>query len=138
MQYLTDKQKLYRIFKNEPITAFKRNKNIQEINGTHWIEHGRVKKDLKTLKGGICIPCRSKAGNICCKQVKTTTIFKSQQTNKTWKIFHKTNCKRKYAICFMERTICNLQYVGKNKTPFNIRLNNHTKDVKDPKAILAD
>ena len=23
-------------------------------------------------------------------------------------------------------------------TPFNIRLNNHSKDVKDPKTILAD
>ena len=29
-------------------------------------------------------------------------------------------------------------YVGKNETPFNIALNNHKKDVKDPKAILAD
>ena len=36
----------------------------------------------------------------------------------------------------MECTICNLQYIGKNETPFNIRLDNHRKDVKDPKAIL--
>ena len=26
----------------------------------------------------------------------------------------------------------------KNKTPFKIRLNNHRKNVKDPKAIFAD
>ena len=38
----------------------------------------------------------------------------------------------------MESTIFILQYVGKNETPFNIRLNNHRKAVKDPKAILAD
>ena len=38
----------------------------------------------------------------------------------------------------MECTVCNLQYVGKIETLFNIRLNNHRKDVKDPKAILAD
>ena len=74
------------IFKNEPITAFKRNKDIQKIIGTHWIENGRVKKDLKTLKEEKCTPCRSKAENICCKQVKITTIFKTQQTKKTWKI----------------------------------------------------
>ena len=67
------------IFKNEPITAFKQNKKIQEIIGRHWIENGRVNKNLKTLKEGKCTPCRSKAGNICCKQVKTTTRFKSQQ-----------------------------------------------------------
>ena len=38
----------------------------------------------------------------------------------------------------MKGTICNLQHVGQNETPFNIRLSNHRKDVKDPKAILAD
>ena len=70
--------------------------------------------------------------------MKTTTTFKSQQTNKTWKIFHSTNCKTEYAIYLMECIICNLQYDGKSETPFNIRLNNHRKNVKDPKAILAD
>ena len=45
------------IFKNEPITAFKQNKNFQDIIGTHWRENGRVKKDLKVLKEGKCIPC---------------------------------------------------------------------------------
>ena len=30
------------INENEPITAFKRNKNIQEIIWTRWIEHGSV------------------------------------------------------------------------------------------------
>ena len=40
------------ILKNEPITTFKPNKTIQEIIGTHWIKHGRVKKDLKILKEG--------------------------------------------------------------------------------------
>ena len=79
-----------------------------------------------------------KAGNICCKKVKTTTIFRSQQTNKTWKIFQNTNCKAVYATYLMECIICNLQYVGKNETPFKIKLNNHRKDLEDPKAILAD
>ena len=106
--------------------------------GTHWIENGRVKKNLKALKEGKCTPWRSKAGNTCCKQVKTTTTFKNQQTKKTWNIFHNTNCKTEYAVYHMECTIYNLQYVGKNETPFNIRLNNHREDVKDPNATLAD
>ena len=38
----------------------------------------------------------------------------------------------------MECAICNLHYVRKNETPFNIRLNNHRRNVKDPKLILAD
>ena len=68
------------IFKNEAITAFKRNKNLQEITGTHCKENERVEKGLKTLKEGKCTPCRPcrpKAGNIYCKQVKIITIFKS-------------------------------------------------------------
>ena len=38
----------------------------------------------------------------------------------------------------MECTTCNQQYVGKYEAPFNIRLNNHRKDIKDSNAILAD
>ena len=67
--------------------------------------------------------------------MKTTTTFKSQQTKKTWKIFHNINCETEYAIYLMECTIGNL--VGKKETTFN-RLNNHRKDVKIPKAILTE
>ena len=63
---------------------------------------------------------------------------KNQPTNKTWKIFHNTNCKTEPAIYLMEWTICNIQYVGKNETPFKIKLSNHRKDVKNPKAIMSD
>lgn len=41
-------------------------------------------------------------------------------------------------ILWSVHTICNLQCVGKNEIPFNLRLNNHRKDVKDPKTKLAD
>ena len=37
----------------------------------------------------------------------------------------------------MDCTLCNKKYVGKAETAFNIRLNNHKKDNKDPNAILA-
>ena len=128
-------ENLKEMFENEPITTFKRNKNIPEIIGTYWIENRRVKKDLKSLKEGKCTTCRAKTGNICCEQVKTTATFKSQQITKTWKIFH---CETEYVICLMESIIRNQRYVDENETPLSIRLNNHRKDVKDPKAILAD
>ena len=38
----------------------------------------------------------------------------------------------------MESIISNLQYVDKKETLFNIRWNNHRKDVKKLKVILAD
>ena len=38
----------------------------------------------------------------------------------------------------MECAVCKIQYVAKVETAFNIRLNNHKKDVNNPKSILAD
>ena len=41
-----------------------------------------------------------------------------------------------------ERKLCitcyiySIQYIDNSETPFNIRLNNHRKKVKDPNAIL--
>ena len=37
----------------------------------------------------------------------------------------------------MECIFCNKQYVGKVETSFNIRLNNHRKNVKKVDAIMA-
>ena len=37
----------------------------------------------------------------------------------------------------LECTECKIQYVGKAKTEFNIRLNNHRKDEWKPDAITA-
>ena len=37
----------------------------------------------------------------------------------------------------MEYILCNKQYVRKAGTSFNIRLNNHRKDVKKVEAIMA-
>ena len=62
-------------------------KNIQENIGTHWIENGRVKEDKKNLKEYKCAPCSSKVTNICCKQVKTTIIFKNQKQAKLERYF---------------------------------------------------
>ena len=71
--------------------------------------------------------------------MKTTTSFKSQQSNEIWNIIYNVHCKGECAIYLIECTLCNLQYVGKHEILFNIRLkNNHRKDVNDPKAILAD
>ena len=37
----------------------------------------------------------------------------------------------------LEGILCNIQYVGKSETSFNIILNNHRKDVSNPKGIPA-
>ena len=37
----------------------------------------------------------------------------------------------------MECILCNMQYVGKAETAFNLRLNNHRKDTKKPNSNIA-
>ena len=37
----------------------------------------------------------------------------------------------------MECILCKIQYAGKSETPLNLRLNNHKKDVNNPKVIRA-
>ena len=61
------------------------------------------------------------------QQVTNTATFRSNQTNRIFKIYHNLSCKSKYVIYLMECTKCKIQYVGKTETEFNIRLNNHRK-----------
>ena len=67
----------------------------------------------------------------------TTKTFKSNQTNKTFKIFHQVKGKSSFVIYLLECYICNIQYVGKSETPLNIRLSNHRKDIKNANAMPA-
>ena len=50
------------------------------------------------------------------------------QTGETFKIFHQLN---------VQSRICQLQYVGKCKTSFDIRLNNHRKDSNNTNPIVS-
>lgn len=75
--------------------------------------------------------------------MKTTsfTIYKIGQTSIEYSE-QKTaiNCtanSKKKVWSFIQRQICHLQYVCKNKTAFNLRLYNHTKKRKAKNAILA-
>ena len=103
--------------------------NLKELIGSNCIENRKVKRARNTFTIGKSSPCLSKTGNLCCSQLRSTTTFISQQTKEKIKIYHKVNCKSEYVIYFMECTVCNKQYVGKSQTVFNIRLNNHGKEV---------
>ena len=99
--------------------------------GSNKIENNKVKKLKTHKKDGKCTTCLSNNRTLCCKQVRSTSNFESHQTKKTFKIYHQVNCISPWVIYLMECTLCNKQYVGKSETPFNLRLNNHRKDVKN-------
>ena len=64
-----------------------------------------------------------------CKRINKTTTFTSSNY-KIFKIFHSVNFQSSWVIYIIECNICNLQYIGKSKTAFNLCLNNHKNHIK--------
>ena len=125
-------QNLKQVFQNPPVYGFRRNKNLRDIIGQTTLKNNRVVRKNKHLSPGKCTPCRTRNNNLCCKQVLSTSTFKSQQTQEVFKIFHKTNCRSNFVIYLMECKKCKIQYVGKTDNQFNIRLNNHRHGANNP------
>ena len=119
------------------MTAFKRSKNLQEIIGGYTVKQEKVFKKNLTRLNGNSMPCSSTRPSLCCTQVFNIQTFTSQQTKRNFNILHKLTCKSQYVIYLMECILCKIQYVGKSDTPFNLKPNNHRKDVNNPKAITA-
>ena len=122
------------------MTTYKRNKNLCELIGGHILQGGKVfKTHLQIIKGESESCNTTNKSSLCCTQVVNTKTFEIYQTNRTFKIFRKLNCKSSFVIYLMECTLCKIHYVGKAETPFNIRPNNHRKDANgnNPKVIPA-
>ena len=112
------------------LTAFKRNKNLKELiksSTTKW-------KDI--MKKDECYPCSVNNRTLSCKLLIFLSTLKGQQTDKSYSTFNEVNCFSAYVIYLMWWTLSKKQYVGKSETSFNIRLNNHRKEVEKPDAIL--
>ena len=128
-------QSCKKTFSMLPIITFRKGTSLKQVIGTNVIHNNekliKTKNNHHTRK---CVPCNS-AWCLCCQQLISSTTFESNQTNKT------VNCKSSFVIYLLECYICNIQYIGKSETPFNIRLrkpqNNHRKDVKNPNAVPA-
>ena len=121
-------------FSTLPIIAFRKGTSLKQIIGIH--NNNKLIKTKINHHTGKCVPCNS-TRCLCCQQLISTTTFKSNQTNKMFKLYHRVNCKSSFVIYLLECYICNIQYVGISETPFNIRLNNNRKDVKNPNAVPA-
>ena len=128
--------KMKEIFKDKPIMAYRRNKNLGDILGQKNLKNGKVirKKEI-TNRIGKCSPCYTRSDNLCCNQIENTRTFCSRRTNKEFQIFHRVNCKSNFIIYLLECTKCRIQYVGKSERPMNIRLNKHRNDVFREDAI---
>ena len=98
----------HRVFRGTPIIAFMRSKNLQEIIGGHTATQVKVfKKNLIRLNGNS-MPCSSTTPSLCCTRVLNTQPFTSQQTKRTFNIFHKLTCESQFVICLIECMLCKI------------------------------
>ena len=44
------------VFQNEPVTTFKRNRNLREVFLSNKIEYNKVEKHASSIKKGKCSP----------------------------------------------------------------------------------
>ena len=110
--------------------AFRKNTSLKQLIGTNTIRNNqKFLTPTQTTTAGQCTPCYT-SRSLCCQQVLKTTTFTSTQTRETFTIFHQVTCHSNYVIYLLECIMCKIQYVGKSET-FNIRLNNHRKDIKN-------
>ena len=127
-------QSCKKTFSMLPIIASRKGTSLKQIIGANTIHNNekliKVKNNHHT---GKCVPCDS-TRCLCCQQLISTTTFKKNHTNKTFKIYHRVDCKSSFVVYLLECYSCNIECVGKSETPFNTRLNNHRKDVKSPNA----
>ena len=124
-------------FEQKPLIAYRRNPNLHQLIGGHKIEKGKVvKRSLKS--GGKCTPCNASKCK-CCKQLKSTDVFKNRHNNKEYKILHRVNCKSKNVIYLLECMKCKARaYVGKSEIPMNLRTNGHRSDAKKTDKLAVD
>ena len=95
------------LLQEEPITAFKRNRNLKEIIESNCIENGKVIRAKNTFTVGKCSSCLSKTGNLCCSQLTSTTTFISKQTKRKFKIYLKVHTH--YAVSSIWKPLWVLQ-----------------------------
>ena len=135
---LSINQEIAPLFREKPIRAFHRNRNLKNILCKYKLQKNRP-INQKRRKLGKCRPCLSKQNNKCCAQMVSTDHVINRKTGKIFKIYHNLNCKSKNVIYLIECALCqNKPYVGKSEPPSNLRTNNHRSDAKNPDSIAVD
>ena len=79
----------------------KNNSNVAKTSkGLLEVTQSNKEKFLRL--NGNSVPCSSTRPSLCCTQVLDTQRFMSQQTKRTFNIFHKLTSKSHYVIYLME------------------------------------
>ena len=128
---------LEKTFSVDPIIAFRKIKSLKQLIGGSTIQSDKNIKKSSNKYEGKCTPCEPGIQSLCRLQVQNTHSSRSQQNARIFTIFYQVNCKSDFVIYLLECKKCNIQYIGKAETDFNLRLNNSRKNVYRADAITA-
>ena len=102
----------------------KQHKNLQRIAGG-FKDPDRLETPHPDPGCFKCNKCK-----VVCPVLVESKSFKSQNTQKTYKIRQQLTCDSDWLIYLSTCQKCGGQYVGKSKTKFKLRHSNHKQEVK--------
>ncbi|KAI8516763.1 corticospinal neuron axon guidance through spinal cord [Branchiostoma belcheri] len=119
------------IFKDPPLVAYRRNKNIKDM-----LVRARIPKEnrnfLEKFVPSGSFPCgKNRCTN--CAYVKKANNFKSHRTGKCYAIRTHINCQSKNIVYLIQCKKCGVQYVGETKQTLANRLNGHRSAINTKK-----
>ena len=111
---------LKEVFKEPPLTAFKRQKNIKDS-----IIRAKVAME-PNMRPKRKNPGMKKCGNWCtaCPYIKEGTSIKIDN-KKTWKVNKNVNCSTNNIVYLIECTKCSERYIGESERSLKSRLADH-------------
>ena len=118
--------------------SFRKNKSLKQLIGGSTIENDENIKKSSNKYEGKCTPCKSGIRSLCCSQVQNTHIhFEANKMDGYLQFSTKSTAKAIFVVYLLKCKKRHKQYVGKAEIGFNLRLNNHHKDVYKSDTILA-
>ena len=104
---------------------------------TQWnviIHNQKLRKISQNVTKWECIPCNTMMSLVPTNNCNHN-IWKHPNKRKI-NIYHQVSCKSNYVFYQLECLLCKIQYVGKSKTSFHIKLEGQ-KGYKNPNAMEA-
>ena len=131
---IQDNPRLKEVFKQPPLIAYKRNRNLKDKlirSKVPNLNRRRSKRQLKGMKK--CGKCST------CPFVKEGNRIKSTKTNFSKEISSSVDCSDKNVIYLIECTKnnCQEQYVGSTEQDFRTRMSQHRGYVNNQKLEKA-
>ncbi|XP_078600510.1 uncharacterized protein LOC144875445 [Branchiostoma floridae x Branchiostoma japonicum] len=119
------------IFKDSPLFAYRRNKNIKDL-----LVRAQIPKEdknfLKKFTPSGSFPCgRNKCST--CTHIKKINYFTSHRTGERHLIRNHINCQSRNIVYLIQCKKCGLQYVGETKQTLANRLNGHRSSINTKK-----